>query len=91
MLSEEVTIGIYPDGELYEILIVPDGHEYHLFSIDTSKFSSVTNTSNIGSIVIVNHGWIYEGDKLTHQSQKEIADYILCYPDASNDYPITTF
>jgi hypothetical protein len=82
MLAEEVVIGIYPNGELKDVLIVPDGHEFHLFLAGTSAIKDV---SNLGSIVIVNNNWVYEGDKLSAQSQKEIADYIFSYPDASED------
>lgn len=88
MLSEEVVIGIYPEGELNDILIVPEGHEYHLFSTGThSDPSAVKTTSNLGSIVFVNNNWIYEGDKLSQKSQKEIADYISSYPGANDNGP----
>ena len=88
MLSEEVTIGIYPDGELNDVLIVPDGHEFHLFLTGPQgKFKTGEKSSNLGSIVIVNNSWIYEGDKLLPESQTEIANYILSYPDPHEDLP----
>jgi hypothetical protein len=86
MLSEEVTIGIYPDGELNDVLIVPDGHEYHLFLIGTHGITGERSVS-LGSIVIVNSNWLYEGEKLSTQSQTEIAQYILSYPDPEPDQP----
>ena len=83
MLSEEVTIGIYPNGELKEVLIVPDGHQYHLFLTGANYKNN--KSADLGSIVIVNHSWMYEGDKLLPESQKEIADYITSYPDQDDD------
>jgi hypothetical protein len=81
MLSEEVTIGIYPEGELNDVLIVPDGHEYHLFLTGTHSHLTVLKKAlNLGSIVFVNNNWIYEGSGLSEKSQKEIADYIMSYP-----------
>jgi len=86
MLSAEVTIGIYPNGELNNVLIVPDGHEYHLFLTGThSNFAVGDNTMSLGSIVVVNNGWTYEGSKLSNESQTEIANYILSYPDDEDD------
>jgi len=88
MLSQEVTIGIYPKGELTDVLIVPDGHEYHLFLTGThGEPSAVKNAAGLGSIVFVNDSWIYEGDDLSEDSQKEIADYIFSYPDETEDLP----
>ncbi len=83
MLTEEITIGIYPDGDLNDILIVPEGHEYHLFLTGngSGKFTAVQKHVNLGSIVIINQGWIYEGSYLSTKSQQQIADYIICYPD----------
>jgi len=81
MIAEEVTIGIYINGKLDDVLIVPDGHEYHLFLTgvcDTQyNFVKANNPQSIGSIVFVNDNWIYEGEGLTHDSQKEIAEYII--------------
>ncbi|EHQ30573.1 hypothetical protein [Mucilaginibacter paludis] len=86
MLSEETTIGIYPDGELNNILIVPDGQEYHLFLAGThSNYTMGNQASNLGSIFVINDIWSYEGDKLSYQSQTEIANYILSYPGPSFD------
>ncbi|MEO6523536.1 MAG: hypothetical protein ABIN91_17770 [Mucilaginibacter sp.] len=88
MLSQETTIGIYPNGELNDVLIVPDGHEFHLFLTGThGNPLAASTTANLGSIVIVNNNWIYEGDQLSSQSQREIADYILNYPDEYDDQP----
>jgi len=86
MLSQETTIGIYPNGELQDVLIVPDGHEFHLFLTDTHGEPSTTSShsGNLGSIVIVNNNWVYEGDQLNIDSQREIADFILNYPDESD-------
>jgi hypothetical protein len=87
MLSEEVTIGIYPDGELNDVLIVPDGHEYHLFlTHSNNNYITIERNLNLGSIVIVNSDWKYEGDKLSKQSQTEIANYIMCYPGPETGY-----
>jgi hypothetical protein len=86
MLSQETTIGIYPNGELNDVLIVPDGHEFHLFLTGTHGNPLATNTTaSLGSIVIINNNWLYEGDQLELQSQREIADYILNYPDEDGD------
>lgn len=80
MLSEEVTIGIYPNGELNDVLIVPDGHEYHLFSTDTNvEYGALKKTIDLGSIVFINNDWVYEGSGLSAESQQEIADYIFNY------------
>ena len=84
MLSEEVTIGIYPNGELNDILIVPDGHEFHLFLTD--EHSAIRKSTGLGSIVFVNNDWIYEGNGLSNESQKEIADFIFHSPAASDSH-----
>lgn len=81
MLAEEVTVGIYPDGELNNILIVPEGQVYHLFLTGmNSNYTMGNQTLNLGSIVIDQHEWRYDGDKLSQQSQTEVANYILSYP-----------
>lgn len=80
MLAHETTIGIYPDGKLQDVLIVPDGHEFHLFLTGThGEPSAIAKSLDLGSIIIVNNDWVYEGDKLAVPFQREIADYILTY------------
>ncbi|RKR82988.1 hypothetical protein BDD43_3188 [Mucilaginibacter gracilis] len=79
MLSDEVTIGIYPNDELNNILIVPEGAEYHLF-LTRAGHSVLTHASNLGSIVFTSDSWAYQGTLLSAQSQKEVADYIINYP-----------
>ena len=83
MLNQELTIGIYIDGKLDDVLIVPDGHEYHLFLTgsgnSTDNYVKAGNPENIGSIVFINNQWIYEGTRLSQAQQLEIADYIMGY------------
>ena len=86
MLSQETTIGIYPNGELQDVLIVPDGYEYHLFHTgEHGNHSPIEKPLNLGSIIFVNGNWIYEGNQLSKESQTEIADFIFNYPDDEVD------
>jgi hypothetical protein len=83
MLTEETTIGIYINGRLDDVLIVPDGHEYHLFLTgegnEINNYIQADQPENLGSIVFVNDNWIYEGNRLLLSTQQEIASYIISY------------
>lgn len=83
MLLEEVILSITPNGELNAVLIVPDGQEYHLF-VNTNgngneRYTLVERPISLGSIVLRNKGWVYEGKQLPKEIQKQVAHYIINY------------
>ncbi len=88
MLLDEVTLRINLSRDLIDVLIVPDGHEYHLFLSTTNegrgKQALVERPENLGSIILVNKGWIYQGSQISKEVQKQIAHYIINYKDNKN-------
>jgi hypothetical protein len=87
MLLKETTIAIFINGAPEDILIEPDGYEYHLFN---NRVMVGDELGSLGSIIFVNDRWHYEGEQLTKDTQKEIAGYITNYRDDDYTLPYQT-